>query len=67
MVLLKRAGYKDGGTFTIKLLLCEEPRCSDKQRKELIQAIKVFGPLGGIGARARRGGRQCYADFPGYR
>lgn len=42
-----------GGGFEVEL--CFRPGCDDKDRQSVIQALRVFGLLGGLGSKARRG------------
>ncbi len=50
---LERDCITPGQRFTVELLF--RPRSSDEDRQEIATALKLFGLLGGLGARVRRG------------
>ena len=50
---LKRDFLEQGGTFTIKL--CFKPKATKDDMESVVEAMFIFGLLGGLGSRSRRG------------
>jgi CRISPR-associated protein Cmr1 len=48
-----RACLKSGGKFTVRILF--HPGAREDDVKEIVEALKLFGLLGGLGSRVRRG------------